>query len=89
MSAAYSIGKQGLPGIKSLIVMQFNDGINVDDARCFIDEGQKSELEMVCRNSAHGLVSSNLKSIDLLIDAFNSGKNESKNTYASYLVKFL
>jgi hypothetical protein len=58
--------------------MQFNDGINVDDARCFIDEGQKSELEMVCRNSAHGLVSSNLKSIDLLIDAFNSGQERIK-----------
>ena len=79
LSAAYSIGKQGLPGIKSLIaLMQFNDGINVDDARCFIDEGQKSELEMVCRNSAHGLVSSNLKSIDLLIDAFNSGQERIK-----------
>ena len=24
----------------------FHNGINVDDARCFIDEGQKSELEM-------------------------------------------
>ena len=52
ISAAYTLGKQGMPGIKILLsLMQFNDGINVDDARCFIDEGQKSELEMICRNS--------------------------------------
>ena len=67
ISAAYTLGKQGMPGIKILLnLMQFNDGINVDDARCFIDEGQKSELEMICRNAAHGLVSSNLKNNDFL-----------------------
>ena len=79
ISAAYTLGKQGMPGIKTLLnLMQFNDGINVDDARCFIDEGQKSELEMICRNAAHGLVSSNLKNNDLLIKAFNTGQERIK-----------
>ena len=39
---------------------------------------KKSELEMICRNAAHGLVSSNLKNNDLLIKAFNTGQERIK-----------
>ena len=47
--------------------MRGDDGDNMDDARCFIDEGQKSELEMVARNAAHGLVAVGLPALPELL----------------------
>ena len=79
LSACYSLAYQGVIGIKKLInLMHSNDGDNVDDARCFIDEGQKSELEMICRNAAHGLVSCNINCIDELLKAYEDGQNRLK-----------
>ena len=79
LSACYSLAYQGVIGIKKLInLMHSNDGDNVDDARCFIDEGQKSELEMICRNAAHGLVSCNINCIDELLKAYDNGQNRLK-----------
>jgi hypothetical protein len=79
LSAAYTLGKQGILGVKTLIsLMCFNDGNNVDDARCFIDEGQKSELEMICRNSAHGLVGSSVNFVDQLVAVYDSGQERIK-----------
>ena len=79
LSACYSLAYHGMIGIKKLInLMHSNDGDNVDDARCFIDEGQKSELEMICRNAAHGLVSCNINCIDELLKAYEDGQNRLK-----------
>ena len=79
LSASYSLAYQGMVGIKKLInLMHSNDGDNVDDARCFIDEGQKSELEMICRNAAHGLVGSSIDCSDQLISAYEDGQNRLK-----------
>ena len=74
LSACYSLAATGNNGITRLIqLMHSNDGENVDDPRCFIDEGQKSELEMVCRNAVHGLVASGESCIEELIKAYESG----------------
>ena len=79
LSAAYSLAVQGKVGIKKLVdLMHSNDGENIDDPRCFIDEGQKSELEMICRNAAHGLVGSSVDCIDELVIAYKKGENRLK-----------
>ena len=79
LSAAYSLAVQGKAGIKKLVdLMHSNDGENIDDPRCFIDEGQKSELEMICRNAAHGLVGSSVDCIDELVIAYKKGENRLK-----------
>ncbi len=58
LNAAYGLAAaMGAGALDALLdALTGNDGDNVDDARVFIDEGQKSELEMVARNAAHGLV---------------------------------
>ena len=79
LSACYSLAATGNDGITRLIqLMHSNDGENVDDPRCFIDEGQKSELEMVCRNAVHGLVASGESCIEELIKAYESGMERIK-----------
>ena len=79
LSACYSLAATGNDGITRLIqLMHSNDGKNVDDPRCFIDEGQKSELEMVCRNAVHGLVAGGASSIEELIRAYQSGMERIK-----------
>ena len=79
LSACYSLAATGNNGIARLIqLMHSNDGENVDDPRCFIDEGQKSELEMVCRNAVHGLVASGESCIEELIKAYESGMERIK-----------
>ena len=69
LNAAYALAHIGNAGIAVLIdALRDNDGENVDDARCFIDEGQKSELEMVARNAAHGLVAAGTASVPALLN---------------------
>jgi HEAT repeat protein len=71
LSAAYALGALGRPAVGPLIAaMQANDGDNVDDARVFVDEGQKSELEMQARNAAHGLVAVGAEAAPALVEAF-------------------
>ena len=79
LSASYSLATAGKEGIIKLVeLMHSNDGENVDDPRCFIDEGQKSELEMVCRNAVHGLVASGSRCIEPLVEAYGSGMSRVK-----------
>ena len=64
----------GEAGVEPLVAaMRGDDGENVDDARCFIDEGQKSELEMVARNAAHGLVAAGLPAVPALLECARDG----------------
>ena len=68
LNAAYALAHIGAPGMAALFeAMRGDDGDNMDDARCFIDEGQKSELEMVARNAAHGLVAAGLPALPELL----------------------
>ena len=69
LNAAYALAHLGEAGVAPLVeALRTHDGENVDDARCFIDEGQKSELEMVARNAAHGLVAAGLPAVPALLD---------------------
>lgn len=74
LNAAYTLAHVGEAGIAPLVAaMRGNDGENVDDARCFIDQGEKSELEMVARNAAHGLVAAGLPALPALLDCAREG----------------
>ena len=74
LNAAYALAHAGEAGVAPLVAaMQGNDGENVDDARCFIDEGQKSELEMVARNAAHGLVAVGPPALPALLECARDG----------------
>lgn len=69
LNAAYTLAALGTAAIAPLAAaMRGNDGVNVDDARCFIDEGQKSELEMIARNAAHGLVAVGAPAVPTLLE---------------------
>ncbi len=75
LSAAYALGALGKAAVPALVAaMQANDGENVDDARVFVDEGQKSELEMQARNAAHGLVAVGRDAAPALIDAYKGAR---------------
>jgi len=72
LNAAYTLA--AMSAVEPLAeAMRSNDGINVDDARCFIDEGQKSELEMVARNAAHGLATIGVPAVPALLDLARNG----------------
>ena len=74
LNAAYALAHTGEAGIAPLAAaMRGNDGENVDDARCFIDQGEKSELEMVARNAAHGLVAAGLPALPSLLACAREG----------------
>ena len=74
LNAAYRLAEMGDTGRQALLdALTGDDGENVDDARCFIDEGQKSELEMVARNAAHGLVATGVAAVPALLDAARDG----------------
>ena len=74
LNAAYALAHVGEAGVEPLVAaMRGDDGENVDDARCFIDEGQKSELEMVARNAAHGLVAAGLPAVPALLECARDG----------------
>ena len=74
LNAAYALAHLGEAGVAPLVgAMRDDDGENVDDARCFIDEGQKSELEMVARNAAHGLVAAGLPALPALLECAREG----------------
>ena len=74
LNAAYALAHLGEAGVAPLVAaMRGDDGENVDDARCFIDEGQKSELEMVARNAAHGLVAAGLPAVPALLGCARDG----------------
>ena len=74
LNAAYALAHMGDAGVAPLVAaMRGNDGENVDDARCFIDQGEKSELEMVARNAAHGLVASGLPAMPALLACAREG----------------
>ena len=74
LNAAYVLAHAGEAGVAPLVsAMRGDDGENVDDARCFIDEGQKSELEMVARNAAHGLVAAGLPAVPALLECARDG----------------
>ena len=74
LNAAYALAHVGEAGVAPLAAaMRGNDGENVDDARCFIDEGQKSELEMVARNAAHGLVAAGRAAVPALLRCARGG----------------
>ena len=74
LNAAYALAHAGEAGVAPLIAaMRGDDGENVDDARCFIDEGQKSELEMVARNATHGLVAAGLPAVPALLECARDG----------------
>ena len=74
LNAAYALAHVGESGVAPLVAaMRGDDGENVDDARCFIDEGQKSELEMVARNAAHGLVAAGLPAVPALLECAREG----------------
>ena len=74
LNAAYALAHVGEAGIAPLVAaMRGDDGENVDDARCFIDQGEKSELEMVARNAAHGLVAAGLPALPALLDCAREG----------------
>ncbi len=69
LSAAYALAHIGVAGRDALLsALRDDDGENVDDARCFIDEGQKSELEMVARNATHGLIAAGVDAGPALIE---------------------
>lgn len=75
LNAAYTLAALGEPAIAPLVeAMRGNDGENVDDARCFVDEGQKSELEMVARNAAHGLLAMGPKAREALLSCAAEGQ---------------
>jgi len=84
LNAGYALAAIGEVAIPALIeAMRGNDGENVDDARCFIDEGQKSEIEMVARNAAHGLVAVGKPAVPALVEvALTAGPRVRK--YASF-----
>ncbi|MFO1067945.1 MAG: HEAT repeat domain-containing protein [Geminicoccaceae bacterium] len=70
LAAAYTLGGLGEVAIEPLLAaMRANDGPNVDDARVFIDEGQKSEIEMRARNAAHGLLAIGPRAAPALVAA--------------------
>ena len=74
LNAAYALAHVGEAGVAPLVAaLRGNDGENVDDARCFIDEGQKSELEMVARNAAHGLVAAGRPAVPALLRCARGG----------------
>ena len=74
LNAAYALAHTGEAGIAPLVAaMRGDDGENVDDARCFIDQGEKSELEMVARNAAHGLVAAGLPALPPLLACAREG----------------
>lgn len=74
LNAAYALAEMGTAGRDALLeALRADDGENVDDARCFIDEGQKSELEMVARNAAHGLVAVGVDAMLGLLDCVRDG----------------
>ena len=74
LNAAYALAHVGEAGVAPLVAaLRADDGENVDDARCFIDEGQKSELEMVARNAAHGLVAAGLPALPGLLEVAREG----------------
>ncbi len=74
LNAAYALAAMGDVALDALVeAFTGDDGINVDDARCFIDEGQKSELEMVARNAAHGLVALGLAAVPALLRCSREG----------------
>ena len=74
LNAAYALAHTGDAGVAPLVAaMRGNDGENVDDARCFIDQGEKSELEMVARNAAHGLVAAGLRAMPPLLTCAREG----------------
>ena len=74
LDAAYALAHVGEAGVAPLAAaLCGNDGENVDDARCFIDEGDRSELEMVARNAAHGLVAAGLPALPALLECARSG----------------
>ena len=74
LNAAYTLAALGEPAIDPLVAaMRGNDGINVDDARCFIDEGEKSELEMIARNAAHGLAAIGVPAQAALLECAANG----------------
>ena len=74
LDAAYALAHVGEAGVAPLAAaLRGNDGENVDDARCFIDEGDKSELEMVARNAAHGLVATGLPALPALLECARGG----------------
>ena len=74
LNAAYALAHQGAAGVAPLVTaLRGDDGENVDDARCFIDEGQKSELEMVARNAAHGLVAAGVPAVPALLECARDG----------------
>ena len=74
LNAAYALAHTGDAGVMPLVAaMRGNDGENVDDARCFIDQGEKSELEMVARNAAHGLVAAGLPAMPALLTCAREG----------------
>ena len=68
LNAAYGLAAMGDVALDALLgALVRDDGENVDDARCFIDEGQKSELEMVARNAAHGIVALGVSAVPVLV----------------------
>ena len=74
LNAAYALAHLGEAGIAPLVAaMRGDDGENGDDARCFIDQGEKSELEMVARNAAHGLVAAGLPALPALLGCAREG----------------
>ena len=74
LNAAYTLAHLGEAGVAPLVAaMRGDDGENVDDARCFIDEGQRSELEMVARNAAHGLVAAGVPALSALLECARDG----------------
>lgn len=74
LNAAYALAAMGDVALDALVgALTGDDGVNVDDARNFIDVGQKSELEMVARNAAHGLVALGLEAVPELIGCARDG----------------
>ncbi|MEZ5666939.1 MAG: HEAT repeat domain-containing protein [Alphaproteobacteria bacterium] len=74
LDAAYTLAALGEAAVGPLVAaLRGDDGVNVDDARCFIDEGQKSELEMVARNAAHGLAAIGRPAQAALLDCAADG----------------
>lgn len=84
LNAAYTLGSFGELAVEPLAAaMRSHDGINVDDARCFIDEGDKSELEMTSRNAAHGLAAIGVPATAALLDLAANGEARSRK-YACF-----
>lgn len=84
LNAAYVLASLGKPAIAPLVAaLRAHDGINVDDARCFIDEGQKSELEMVARNAAHALLAIGTDTTEPLLACTEDGEPRARK-YACF-----